>query len=299
MPRLESVATAVCIVVSSTLLAKDNSTAGGTATAQVVRVQDMHRDGKLHLVDQLGIPVGILIELEGRRAPAYKHTNACTFKIEKIDGKAFEPQERYDPFVQVANVDELPEDVTLRVEGYEFLEWSGDPMRNWGVSALFVITKVHSPVPAPFTVHQLSIVPSQGVLDVDRQKRRLAANKYFERYLRGNAENLIGEALTAHPDIELLALHRLNEQQIASMGSLPTLVQPRRLPLESSDPERGVEASPGDLFEFQPKPGDQLYLYTEEGVLGGWEHSHSPGLGVYVRGGAIWAVVEFGLDAVP
>ena len=49
------------------------------------------------------------------------------------------------PWIQIHNVDSLPEDETIIVEGYEFLSWRGDPQINWHLEVSFMITKVVAP----------------------------------------------------------------------------------------------------------------------------------------------------------
>jgi RNA polymerase sigma factor (sigma-70 family) len=109
-----------------------------------VDFRDIHRDGKVAVVGHFGIPIGQNVTVEGRRAKASKVSDEMTLHVAKVNGVAA-ARRGESPLVQMQNVDSLPEDETIIVEGYEFLSWRGDPDINWHVEVDFMITKVVAP----------------------------------------------------------------------------------------------------------------------------------------------------------
>ena len=109
-----------------------------------VDFRDIHRDGKVAVVGHFGIPIGQNVTVEGSRAKASKVSNEMTLHVAKVNGVAAAKQGE-SPLIQIQNVDSLPEDKTIIVEGYEFLSWRGDPQINWHMEVSFMITKVVAP----------------------------------------------------------------------------------------------------------------------------------------------------------
>ena len=110
-----------------------------------VPFREIHRDGNVKIIGHFGIPIGTTIKIEGVRAQPSKLTNKMTLHVHKVNGKNFIADERYSPFIQIANVGELPETERIVLEGYESIEWRGDPERNWHINVPFVVTKVIAP----------------------------------------------------------------------------------------------------------------------------------------------------------
>ncbi len=111
---------------------------------QSVDFRDIHRDGTVTIIGNFGIPIGQIVTVEGFLAKPSKVTNRMTLRFTKINGSEVKAT-RWPPYIQVRNVDSLPKDVPIVVEGYEFLSWSGSPEINWLLEVDFVITKVISP----------------------------------------------------------------------------------------------------------------------------------------------------------
>ena len=112
-----------------------------------VDFHDIHRDGKVAVIGHFGIPIGQIVTVEGSRAEASKISNGRTLRFTKVNGVAAPKQDEspWPSLVQVQNVDLLPDDEVIVVEGYEFLRWTGDPEVNWHVEVKFMITKVIAP----------------------------------------------------------------------------------------------------------------------------------------------------------
>lgn len=109
-----------------------------------VSFRDIHRDGKVAVVGHFGIPIGQKVTVEGRRAKPSKVSNEMTLAVSEVNGAAA-TERGESPLIQMQNVDSLPENETIVVEGYEFLSWRGDPDINWHADVSFMITKVISP----------------------------------------------------------------------------------------------------------------------------------------------------------
>jgi hypothetical protein len=113
-----------------------------------VHFRDIHRDGKVAVLGHFGIPIGQKVRVEGTRAKASKTSNNLTLHFTKVNGvKAPKLGESpWPPLIQIRNVDTLPEDVTITLEGYEALTWVGDPEKNWRLDVDFIVTRVVAPV---------------------------------------------------------------------------------------------------------------------------------------------------------
>ncbi len=122
-------------------------TLAGVAGDEKVSVDfhDIHRDGKVAVIGHFGIPIGQIVTVEGRLAKASKVSNNMTLHFTKVNGVAREESGKWHPLIQIQNVDALPKDETIVVEGYEFLFWRGDPQINWHLEVAFFITKVIAP----------------------------------------------------------------------------------------------------------------------------------------------------------
>ena len=126
--------------------------ATGTAAAfagvdnrrQSVDFHDIHRDGTVAVIGHFGIPIGQIVTIEGSLAKPSKVSNDTTLHFTKVNGIPVDDK-KWGPYIQVGNVDSLPKDATIVVEGYEFLTWTGSPEINWHTEVGFVITKVISP----------------------------------------------------------------------------------------------------------------------------------------------------------
>lgn len=113
-----------------------------------VDIRDIRTGGKVAVLGNLGIPIGQIVTLEGQLAKPSKVSNNMTLHFTKVNGVAVAKESvlaRRHQMIQVQNVDFLPENETIIVEGYEFLQWRGDPQTNWSVNTAFVITKVIAP----------------------------------------------------------------------------------------------------------------------------------------------------------
>lgn len=118
------------------------------ARKQSVHFRDIHRDGTVSVIGHFGIPIGQIVTIEGALAKPSMVSNDRTLHFSIMNGKPIskpsEPQ-RWPPLIQIRNVDSLPKEETVVAEGYEFLNWRGDPKINWHLEVEFMITKVISP----------------------------------------------------------------------------------------------------------------------------------------------------------
>jgi hypothetical protein len=107
--------------------------------------RDFGSHGSAAIVGHVGLPIGATIRLEGRRAPNHKTTNAATLEVIRVNGHAppvRQPGERIH--IQVHNVESLPPNETIVVEGFEFASWVGEPT-NWFLEVEFQVARVVSP----------------------------------------------------------------------------------------------------------------------------------------------------------
>ena len=132
---------AVCVLIAC---AATGVFAGMAEKKQSVDFRDIHRDGRVAIIGHFGIPIGQTVTIEGSLAKPSKVSNDMTLYFTKVNGTTVK-EEKWDPYIQVKNVDLLPKDKIIVVEGYEFLSWRGTPEINWHVEVEFVITKVISP----------------------------------------------------------------------------------------------------------------------------------------------------------
>ena len=124
----------------------------GTATVfagvgdkkQSVDFHDIHQDGTVAIIGHFGIPIGQTVTVEGSLAKPSKISNDVTLHFTKVNGTAVEDK-KWGSYIQVRNVDSLPKDETIVVEGYEFLSWRGAAEINWHLEVEFIVTKVISP----------------------------------------------------------------------------------------------------------------------------------------------------------
>ncbi len=119
--------------------------AGVGSSKQSVDFHDIHRDGRVAIIGHFGIPIGKTVTVEGALAKPSKVSNDVTLHFTKVNGAAVEEDKKWGSYIQVSNVDALPKDETIVVEGYEFLSWRGSAEANWHLEVEFVITKVISP----------------------------------------------------------------------------------------------------------------------------------------------------------
>ena len=111
-----------------------------------VSFRDLHRDGDAVIIGHVGLPIGRIIRLEGRRARRSKMSNDATLEVLKVNGREPPVREARGRIeIQVHNVDSLPEDETVVVEGFEFARWIGEPATNWHLGVEFQVAKVVSP----------------------------------------------------------------------------------------------------------------------------------------------------------
>jgi hypothetical protein len=110
-----------------------------------VSFRDIHREGSVKIIGHFGIPIGTMVKLEGRRAKPSKRSNYLTLHFRSVNDKEVAGDPRYEPYIQIANVDSLPEDQEIVLEGYETIQWSGAPDINWHLDVTFVVTKVIEP----------------------------------------------------------------------------------------------------------------------------------------------------------
>ena len=118
--------------------------AGGSDKKQSVDFHDIHKDGTVAIIGHFGIPIGQIVTVEGHLEKPSKVSDEMTLHFTKINGSAIR-ENRWGSLIQIKNVDSLPKDEPIVVEGYEFLSWRGAPEINWNVEVEFVITKVISP----------------------------------------------------------------------------------------------------------------------------------------------------------
>jgi hypothetical protein len=83
------------------------------------------------------------VTVEGHRAKPSKVSNEMTLQVNKVNDVSIDKPA--SPWIQIRNVDSLPKDEPIIVEGYEFISWRGAPEINWHVESCFMITKVVSP----------------------------------------------------------------------------------------------------------------------------------------------------------
>jgi hypothetical protein len=138
-----------CVAALALLVAGAHSEAGasGDGAKQTVSFRDLTRDGKASIIGNFDLPIGRIIRLEGRRAKPSKLSNPATLEVSKVDGRSFPAVSNppYSPYIQIHNIDGLPEDRQIVVEGYEFARWVGDPEVNWLIEVDFCVTKVIAP----------------------------------------------------------------------------------------------------------------------------------------------------------
>jgi hypothetical protein len=86
-----------------------------------------------------------MVKIEGRRAKPSKLSNEQTLHFQRVNDKQAPDDLRYTPYIQIANIDRLPADQEIVLEGYEAIRWSGAPDINWHLDVVFIATKVIEP----------------------------------------------------------------------------------------------------------------------------------------------------------
>ncbi|MET0555663.1 MAG: hypothetical protein ABW221_21675 [Vicinamibacteria bacterium] len=140
MPR-----TALLLRSTLAVLLAGAATSAADHGPKEISFRDFGSDGSTALVGHVGLPIGQVVRLEGRRAPNLKTTNAATLEVVRVNGqepRRRQPDERIH--IQVHNVEALPPNETIVLEGFEFASWVGAPT-NWFLRVEFQVTNVVSP----------------------------------------------------------------------------------------------------------------------------------------------------------
>jgi hypothetical protein len=121
---------------------------------QDIYFRDIGEYKKIKIIGNFGLPIGQSIILEGERPNKSKVTNEYTLEVKKINGKQVEKKEKliWPPYIQIRNVESLPEGETIILKGYELLVWVGAPQKNWHVDVAFEVTEVITPKKLKITV---------------------------------------------------------------------------------------------------------------------------------------------------
>lgn len=138
--------------------------AGQPVPVHPVDVREIHRDGAVAIVGSLGLPVGRMVRLEGRRARPSKVTDEATLEVAKVDGREPSvPESRRPVHVHLHNVDSLPADEPVVLEGFEFVRWMGEPGTNWHLAAELQVTSVVSPAGLRLNGRGPGVAPSRAL----------------------------------------------------------------------------------------------------------------------------------------
>ena len=114
---------------------------------QSVHFRDLKRSGSAAIIGHFGLPIGQTVKLEGIREKPSKVSNGSTLRVRSVNDEVLPTYHGggWPPLIQISNIYELPQGVTVVLEGYEFAVWRGSAEKNWHMDVDFMVTRVIGP----------------------------------------------------------------------------------------------------------------------------------------------------------